>query len=286
MLPSVTGRRFLSRKAFQVTAAPERMPSGTMNILATECSRPSAMKAEIGNQMATILPGKSLAIDAMYTAMHTSQLQRMPRTKACLKLSDVLATAVATGAPDAARVPPAATSAARPTEPRKLPAYETSHDFASWPPSALPSATAVVTIAVLPVKSSAPESSVIISPKGRPNAPSTSLWRPGLDSASPGQAPPTVSISSAPKPMCTPEKTPSRNTLSAGIAAFLLPAATAPSKPSGGVARTLPPRRRWRRVSAAGCGTTVRAPEVAAAAAMRSARSDDIKLGVTSALEL
>mmetsp|Transcript_32770 Transcript_32770/g.105031 ORF Transcript_32770/g.105031 Transcript_32770/m.105031 type:complete len:230 (-) Transcript_32770:165-854(-) len=229
MLPSVTGRRFLSRNAFQVTAAPERMPSGTMNILATECSRPSAMKAEIGNQMATILPGKSLAIDAMYTAMHTSQLQRMPRTKACLKLSDVLATAVATGAPDAARVPPAATSAARPTEPRKLPAYETSHDFASWPPSALPSATAVVTIAVLPVKSSAPVTSVIIRPNGRPNAPATIFCRPGLVAARPGHWPPTVSMRKAPKPMCAPDMRPSPKILPASMFAFLIPAATAPS---------------------------------------------------------
>ena len=39
-----------------------------MNMLATECSRPSAMKAEMGNQIATILPGRSLANDAMYTA--------------------------------------------------------------------------------------------------------------------------------------------------------------------------------------------------------------------------
>merc|ERR1719450_1985537 len=49
MLPSVTGNRLLSRKAFHETAAPLRMPSGMMNMLATECSRPIATNAEIGN---------------------------------------------------------------------------------------------------------------------------------------------------------------------------------------------------------------------------------------------
>ena len=68
-------------------------------MLATECSRPSAMKAEIGNQIATILPGRSLAKEAMYTAMHTSQLHRMPRKSAVLKERLVLATAVPTEAP-------------------------------------------------------------------------------------------------------------------------------------------------------------------------------------------
>merc|ERR1719240_1881717 len=64
MLPRVTGSRLLRRKAFHVTAAPEKMPSGMMNMLATECSRPRAMKAEMGNQIATILPPRSRANDA------------------------------------------------------------------------------------------------------------------------------------------------------------------------------------------------------------------------------
>jgi hypothetical protein len=33
-----------------------------MNMLATQCSSPRATKAEIGNQIATILPGRSFAL--------------------------------------------------------------------------------------------------------------------------------------------------------------------------------------------------------------------------------
>jgi hypothetical protein len=102
-----------------------------MNMLATECSRPMATKAEIGNQMATILPGRSLAIEAIHTAMHTSQLHRMPRTSAVLKGRLVLATAAPTEAPPPTSVPPAATRAARASEPTKLPVYETLHDLIS-----------------------------------------------------------------------------------------------------------------------------------------------------------
>merc|ERR1719240_1204178 len=72
MLPRVTGSRLLRKKAFHETAAPEKMPSGMMNMLATECSRPSATKEEMRNQMHTILPPTSLAKEARYTAMQTS----------------------------------------------------------------------------------------------------------------------------------------------------------------------------------------------------------------------
>ena len=61
------GRRQRGRAA-RAARAGGVLPRGMMNMLATECSRPSAMKAEMGNQIATILPGRSLANDAMYTA--------------------------------------------------------------------------------------------------------------------------------------------------------------------------------------------------------------------------
>lgn len=54
-------------------------------MLATECSRPSATNAEMGNQTATTLPGALEAALAMYTAALTSQLHRMPRVNACRK---------------------------------------------------------------------------------------------------------------------------------------------------------------------------------------------------------
>ena len=56
--------------------------------------------------------------------MHTSQLHSTPRMSAVLNAIEVLAAAMAAGAADAESVPPATTSAARATDPTKLPAYE------------------------------------------------------------------------------------------------------------------------------------------------------------------
>mmetsp|Transcript_883 Transcript_883/g.986 ORF Transcript_883/g.986 Transcript_883/m.986 type:complete len:87 (-) Transcript_883:564-824(-) len=66
------------------------MPNGIRNIFAIECSRPKATKAEIGNQMATILEIKEVHPDAMYTAMHTSQLHSTPRMNRVPKFEDNL----------------------------------------------------------------------------------------------------------------------------------------------------------------------------------------------------
>mmetsp|Transcript_36607 Transcript_36607/g.78099 ORF Transcript_36607/g.78099 Transcript_36607/m.78099 type:complete len:240 (+) Transcript_36607:466-1185(+) len=229
VLPMVTGNRFFRRKAETLTGAPFIMPSGMMNMLATECSRPKATNAEIGNQIATIFPPRSLQKDAMYTAMHTSQLHIIPRTSAALKVSAVFAPATATEAPPPARVPPAVTSAAMKSEPTRLPLYDTVQDLMSCGIVALPSKTAAATRAVLPVKSSAPDTRVIKRPKGKPNAPRIIFCSPGLLDAMPGQAAPTESMRKAPKAMCTPDRMPSAKILDAGICAFLTPAATAPS---------------------------------------------------------
>lgn len=107
------------------------------------------------------------------------------------------------------------------------------------------SRTAAVTSAVFPVKSSAPVTSVIISPKGKPKAPLTMFCRPGLVAAKPGQAPPTASISQAPKPMCAPEIMPRAKILLGAMPAFLVPAATAPSYPAGGSARDAAGAAAW-----------------------------------------
>ena len=121
VLPKVTGRRLFKRKAVHETSAPAKMPAGIMNMFATECSRPNVTKAEMGSQMATALPVASLAIDARYTAIHTSQLQRMPRTKAVSKGKEVLATARVTVAPPCAMVPERMANLAKPTAPMRLP---------------------------------------------------------------------------------------------------------------------------------------------------------------------
>ena len=49
-----------------------------MNMFAGMCSKPMATKAEIGNQMPTILPTMSWAWPHRKTAMQTIQLQPMP----------------------------------------------------------------------------------------------------------------------------------------------------------------------------------------------------------------
>ena len=65
----------------------------------------------------------------------------------------------------------------------------------------------------------------------------TMFCRPGLVAAMPGQAPPTASMSQAPKPMCAPEIMPRAKILLGAMPAFFWPAATAPSYPGRGSAR-------------------------------------------------
>mmetsp|Transcript_42509 Transcript_42509/g.165921 ORF Transcript_42509/g.165921 Transcript_42509/m.165921 type:complete len:95 (-) Transcript_42509:676-960(-) len=65
MLPRVTGSKFPRKNDCQLTPAPSMIPKGIMNMFATECSNFMATKAEIGNQIAIILPPRSLAPDAM-----------------------------------------------------------------------------------------------------------------------------------------------------------------------------------------------------------------------------
>mmetsp|Transcript_16040 Transcript_16040/g.17512 ORF Transcript_16040/g.17512 Transcript_16040/m.17512 type:complete len:220 (+) Transcript_16040:45-704(+) len=187
VLPRVTGKRLSKRKADHVTLAPAKMPAGMMNMFATECSRPNVTKAEIGSQIATAFPVASFAIDARYTAMHTSQLQRIPRTKAVAKGSDVFAIARATVAPPCGMVPEKMANLAKLTAPMKFPSHDKVKDFKSCWGSALFSSTAMLTMAAFPVKSSAPERTVMNSPKGRPKAPKINFWRPGLVCTSCGQ---------------------------------------------------------------------------------------------------
>ena len=65
-------------------------------------------------------------------------------------------------------MPAVAAMLARRIEPTRLPLQETVQDLTSCLSVAFFSSTAAVTSAVLPVKSSAPVTRVIIRPKGRP----------------------------------------------------------------------------------------------------------------------
>ena len=51
---------------------------GIVNMFAGMCSKPMATKAEIGNQMPTILPAMSWACPHRKTAMQAIQLQLIP----------------------------------------------------------------------------------------------------------------------------------------------------------------------------------------------------------------
>ena len=95
MLPRVTGIRFLMIIWEKVISAPRRIPNGMMNMFATEWSRPRATNADIGNQTAVIFPIIVEHPEAMYTAIQTSQLQRIPRTNATSKGRLHLAVAMA-----------------------------------------------------------------------------------------------------------------------------------------------------------------------------------------------
>ena len=57
------------------------MLRGKKNMLATECSRPTATKAEMGKMMARIFPATSRAAMASHTARQTRMLHKIPRKK-------------------------------------------------------------------------------------------------------------------------------------------------------------------------------------------------------------
>jgi len=105
MLPRVTGIRFLVNISATVISAPRIIPNGIMNILAIEWSIPMAAKAEMGNQIAVIFPTMVAHPEAMYTAIHTNQLHRIPRTNATSKGKEHLAVAIAADAGPLPRVP-------------------------------------------------------------------------------------------------------------------------------------------------------------------------------------
>ena len=103
--------------------------------------------------------------------MHTSQLQRIPRTKATSNGRLHLALAMAAAAGALPSVPLLNTRYARRREPTKFPMYDAVQFLIRSFGVAFPSATAAVTKAVFPVKSSPPVTTVIMRPNGSPNAP-------------------------------------------------------------------------------------------------------------------
>jgi hypothetical protein len=93
VFPRVTGMRLEVMKWPKETGAPAEMPMGMRNMFATECSRPRATKADMGNQTPTAFPARLVAAEACQTPMQTRKLQRTPREKASIQVRDVFATA-------------------------------------------------------------------------------------------------------------------------------------------------------------------------------------------------
>mmetsp|Transcript_45424 Transcript_45424/g.142363 ORF Transcript_45424/g.142363 Transcript_45424/m.142363 type:complete len:230 (-) Transcript_45424:294-983(-) len=206
MLPSVTGRRFLKRKSATEMSAPQSMPSGMNIMLATLCSKPIATNAEIGSHMPSALPARSLAALACQSAKHTIQLQRMPRMKAWPKSSPTLPVAtLATEAPMPKR-PDQLSMYTTARAPAKLPKKLTIQFLISWPGVTVPSSTAALTSAVLPVKSCPPVITTMSRPTGRPKAPSSIFCRPGLELAMPGIMAPTLIAKAPPRAMKAPAR--------------------------------------------------------------------------------
>mmetsp|Transcript_53105 Transcript_53105/g.126688 ORF Transcript_53105/g.126688 Transcript_53105/m.126688 type:complete len:212 (-) Transcript_53105:488-1123(-) len=190
MLPTNTGSRFFKNTAFHETAPPAKMPRGSKNMFATECSKPIATKVEMGNQMPTILPAISDAEDAMKMAMQTSQLQNTALIKVSIKGMEVFFTRVVS----ARALVPSTTSphltakAAMPTQPMKFPKEEMTMVRHSDLQVARPSKTAAGTVMALPVTNCAPLFRTNSKFIGN-SAAKIILWIPGLEAVMPCMLP-------------------------------------------------------------------------------------------------
>src|SRR5690606_11392760 len=138
------------------------------NMLAIECSKPSATNAAIGGTIATTLSTTLRPAAAIQIARQTSTVHSAPRTKATSHGSAAFAAATsialrATRPSPSRGVSARSTSAARPAAPTRLP-RQTRHQLrSSSPVPTLPSAQAIAS-RLLPVNSSAPATTTMISP--------------------------------------------------------------------------------------------------------------------------
>ena len=191
-------------------------------MLAIECSKPSATKAEIGKTIARILPDTLCAANDSQIARQTSALANTPRRNASAKSSSTLAVAIATAvaatAPSPiAKAPDRCTAAAVPPAPTKLAANTRAQFRSSRVSEILPLAHAM-TIRLLPVNSSAPAMTTRTRPSEKATPPSTRV-RP-----KPSAAPVTVSVKyMPPKAMNTPANRPRMTVSRAGSCALRTP---------------------------------------------------------------
>src|SRR4051812_677059 len=135
------------------------------------CSKPAATNAAIGGMMMTTLSTVVRALKHIHTAMHTSALHMMPSVSAGTKSSAALLLAV-TSADNPTAPPPKVycavknISAAVPSAPMQFPMNTTSQLVSILRVRTLPLAHAM-TIRLLPVNSSAPATTTMISPDAK-----------------------------------------------------------------------------------------------------------------------
>mmetsp|Transcript_10991 Transcript_10991/g.19232 ORF Transcript_10991/g.19232 Transcript_10991/m.19232 type:complete len:215 (+) Transcript_10991:699-1343(+) len=203
-------RRFL-RKARADTPAPENIPAGMRNMLATLCSTPMATNAMTGIHRPTILPVVSLADVEHCTARQTRALQMMAWRKSWRGFLDtafVTATLeMNSPTPGALSRPAAAASAARLTPPTRFP-RKANPQFLRRPDRVIFLArNAVPETMVLPVNISAPLSRTSWRPKGK-----TSAQMPlTIPQGRVRRCPPIVHIISPARPIYAPAMMPRRN---------------------------------------------------------------------------
>lgn len=94
IFPKVTGIKLAKNSVMLISPPLSNIPNGIKYIFATECSKPSATKAEMGNTIAKTLLATSRAAKQSQTARHTSALHKIPLTNACRGSRFILATAM------------------------------------------------------------------------------------------------------------------------------------------------------------------------------------------------
>ena len=189
-------------------------------MLATQCSKPAAMKAMTGSRAEKNLSVTDVAAWPTQTARHTSMLQRMARAKATPQSSAALpsATVIAaspTAPPLAEATPAASTSPAASTLPTRLPkstrAQLASRRFHEKRPASGP-----MTMRQLPVKSSAPAARIRKRPSVKAKPPRSCVAAKGSAASDL-----TTSMNVAPIEMKAPAMTESTRALTTSVLALV-----------------------------------------------------------------
>mmetsp|Transcript_33237 Transcript_33237/g.91589 ORF Transcript_33237/g.91589 Transcript_33237/m.91589 type:complete len:228 (-) Transcript_33237:328-1011(-) len=206
MFPARTGIILLSQNWEAEISAPQSIPTGSRNMLATLCSRPRATNVMIGIHSAAIFPGAVCADCACTMAIATNQFAPMPLTNAALGAKEAFpsasAAALAATTPLVGKMPPAQTMLAIVSEPAKFPRKDKPNTRPAGQARS-PEIGGSDWVSMLPVSSSLPERVIIDKPTGN-TAPLINATAPGAMMSA--QPPPTTVISSPPQASIAPPR--------------------------------------------------------------------------------